>query len=223
MYDSVVFDVDGVLLRRHADHPDVYGEAVAETFRAFDADPTPEERDAFFGTAAVPEMRAVCERHGVAFEEFWPERERRVSKLQQGMMERGERDLYDDCSVLPALAKGHDLGIVSNNQHETIAFMVEEFDLGDHFGAVYGRDPTVEGFRRMKPETHYLERALDDLGTRSALYVGDSAADVLAASEAGLDSAFVRRPHRDGYSLPEEPTYEIDRLTELRSLVAGEQ
>ena len=72
----------------------------------------------------------------------------------------------------------------------------------------------------MKPETHYLERALDDLGTRSALYVGDSTADVLAAHEAGLDSAFVRRPHRDGYALPDEPTYEIDRLTELSGLVS---
>ena len=222
MYESVVFDVDGVLLRRHADHPDVYGDAVAEAFRAFDLDPPRSDVEACFGTATLDEMTAVCERHGVAFETFWPERERRVSALQRRMMERGERVLYDDCSVLAELAEAHTLGVVSNNQHATIEFVVEHFGLDDRFDAVYGRDPTVEGFERTKPDTHYLERALADLGTRSALYVGDSGVDVLAAHEAGLDSAFVWRNHRDGYELPEEPTHEIDRLTELTDVVAGE-
>lgn len=222
MYESVVFDVDGVLLQRHADHPDVYGEAVAEAFRAFDADPPAADVEEFIGSATVEGMRAVCERHGVDFETFWPERERRVSRLQQRMMEDGERVLYDDCSVLPELAETHPLGLVSNNQRETIRHMVRHFALEDHFETVYGRDPHVEGFERMKPETHYLERALDDLGTRSALYVGDSAADVIAARRAGLDSAFVWRDHREGYELPEEPTYEIDRLTELREIVRKE-
>ena len=222
MYESVVFDVDGVLLERHADHPDVYGEAVTETFWAFDVDPPAADVEEFIGSATVEGMRAVCERHGVDFETFWPERERTVSRLQQRMMEDGERALYDDCSVLPELAETHALGLVSNNQHETIRHMVGHFALEDHFDTVYGRDPHVEGFERMKPETHYLERALDDLGTRSALYVGDSAADVVAAHRAGLDSAFVWRAHREGYELPEEPTYEIDRLTELREIVQKE-
>ncbi|WP_132060649.1 HAD family hydrolase [Halorussus amylolyticus] len=222
MYESVVFDVDGVLLQRHADHPDVYGEAVAKTFRSFDVDPPASDVEEFIGSATVEGMRAVCERHGVDFETFWPERERTVSKLQQRMMEDGERVLYDDCSVLPELADSHALGVVSNNQHETISHMVEHFGLGDHFETVYGRDPTVAGFERMKPDIHYVERALDDLGTRSALYVGDSAADVIAARRAGLDSAFVWRDHRADYELPEEPTHEIDRLTELTDVVAEE-
>lgn len=219
MYDAVVFDVDGVLLGRHADHPDVYGEGVAETFRSFDLDPSARDVAAFYGTATLEGMRRVCDRHGIALERFWPERERRVSALQQRMMERGERVLYDDCTVLSTLADGHDLGLVSSNQQETISFMVEHFGLADHFEAVYGREPTVDGFRRTKPDTHYVERALEDLDTRSALFVGDSAADVVAAGRAGLDSAFVRRPHRDGYALPEAPTYDIARLTELADIV----
>lgn len=221
MYDAVVFDVDGVLLRRHADHPDVYGEAVAETFRSFGLEPPARDVAAFYGTATVDGMERACERHGVELEEFWPERERRVSALQRRMMERGERVLYDDCTVLSALSEGHDLGLVSSNQQETISFMVEHFDLGDHFDAVYGREPTVDGFRRTKPDTHYVDRALEDLGTRSALFVGDSAADVVAARRAGLDSAFVRRSHRTDYALPEAPTHEIDRLTELVAIVTG--
>lgn len=219
MYDSVVFDLDGVLLRHHDDGPDVFTDAVAEAFRTFDADPPPSDIEVFVGTATLDGMREVCERHGVDFEAFWPERERRVSALQQQMMERGERVLYDDCSVLSELAASHALGVVSNNQHETVAFMVDHFGLDDRFDAVYGRDPTVEGFRRTKPDVHYVERALADLDTRSALFVGDSVADVLAAHEAGLDSVFVRRDHREGYDLPEDPTYEVDRLTGLDEIV----
>lgn len=221
MYDSVVFDVDGVLLRRHADHPDVYGDAVSAAFREFGVDPPDADIQAFVGSATVEGMETVCERHGVDFETFWPERERRVSELQQRMMDRGERVLYDDCSVLQELTSTHTLGLVSNNQHETIRYMVRHFSLDDRFETIYGRDAHVEGFERMKPETYYLERALDDLGTRSALYVGDSAADVVAAHRAGLDSAFVWRSHREGYELPEEPTHEIDRLTELTDVVTG--
>lgn len=222
MYESVVFDVDGVLLRHHDDGPDVYADAVVEAFRTFNVDPPTSDVKAFVGTATLDGMREVCKRHGVDFEAFWPERERRVSALQRRMMERGERVLYDDCSVLSELAASHALGVVSNNQHETVAFMVDHFGIGDRFDAVYGRDPTVEGFRRIKPDVHYVERALADLDTRSALFVGDSAADVLAAHEAGLDSAFVWRNHREGYDLPEDPTYEVDRLTELDGIVRKE-
>lgn len=222
VYDSVVFDLDGVLLLRHAQYPEVYEDAVREAFRAFDVDPSPTELEPFVGGASksLEGMQAVCERHGVDFEAFWPERERRSSALQRRMMERGERTLYDDHTILGTLAETHDLGLVSNNQQATVDFVVDHFGLREHFGAVYGRPPTLEGYLRTKPDPHYLEEALADLGTRSALYVGDSASDVLAAHRAGLDSAFVRRDHRLDYELPRAPTFEVERLTDLTALVA---
>ncbi len=222
-YDSVLFDVDGVLLDFHADHPTVYRQAVEETFDAFDRSPSEDDLDAFIAGATIAEMRRVCETHGIDFARFWTEREANASTLQSGMMDRGERVLYDDCSVLFDLADHHDMGVVSSNQHATIEYMLECFDLAQLFEAVYGRDPTVEGFDRTKPETYYIEKAINDLDVTDGLYVGDSACDVRAAHRAGLDSAFVRRAHRDGYELPEEPTYEIESLTELPDLpgVAG--
>lgn len=220
-YRAIIFDVDGVLLGRPDGHPEVYREPVAAAFRESGVEPAAGDLDAFVGSATVEEMGRVCDRHGVDFETFWPRREERVSEFQRRMMERGERTPYDDCSVLPELAATHDLGIVSNNQHATIEHMVAHFEFESYFEACYGREPTVEGFRRTKPETHYLERALADLGTRSALYVGDSTCDVVAASEAGLDSAFLWRSHRDGYEVGAEPTYEIETLVELLDIVDG--
>lgn len=81
--------------------------------------------------------------------------------------------------------------------------------------ATYGREPTVAGAHRRKPDTDYLDRALSDLGTRDALYVGDSETDVETARRAGVDSAFLRRPHRTDATLSVEPTDEFDSLAAL--------
>ncbi|MFH5801350.1 HAD family hydrolase [Haladaptatus sp. CMAA 1911] len=217
-YDSLLFDVDGVLLAFHPDHPTVYRQAVVETFDAFDLSPDDADVDAFIAGATVEGMRVVCDDHGVDFERFWAEREANASSLQSGMMDRGERVPYDDCAVLPDLAANHDMGVVSSNQHATVEYMLDRFDFDHLFKTVYGREPTVAGFEQTKPETYYIEQAMADLDVSNGLYVGDSACDVRAAHRAGLDSAFVRRPHREGYDLPEEPTYEVESLTDLRSL-----
>ncbi len=39
--------------------------------------------------------------------------------------------------------------------------------------------------------------------------------DVLAATRAGADSAFIRRPHRDDYQLAANPTYEVESLDDV--------
>ena len=217
-YDALLFDVDGVLLDRHADHPGVYRQAVATTFEEFDVAPADADLDAFISGATVEGMRRVCSVHGIEFETFWERREANTSDLQCEMMDHGERVLYDDCDVLAELADDHEMGVVSSNQHATVEYMLRRFDLASAFDAVYGRDPTVEGFELTKPDTHYVERAMADLDVTAGLYVGDSACDVTAAHRAGLDSAFVRRPHREHYSLPEQPTYEISSLASLPDL-----
>ena len=53
-------------------------------------------------------------------------------------------------------------------------------------------------------------------GRPDALLVGDDESDVVAAHRAGIDSAFIRRPHRRDADLDVEPTYVIDDLHDLR-------
>ncbi|MFC4551081.1 MULTISPECIES: HAD family hydrolase [Halorussus] len=217
-YDALLFDVDGVLLDRHADHPGVYRWAVAATFDEFGVAPADAELDVFISGATVEGMRRVCSDYDIEFKSFWERREANASDLQCGMMDRGERVPYDDCKVVRELAAEHVMGVVSNNQHATVEYMLRRFDLAHAFDAVYGRAPTVEGFRLTKPNTHYVERAMSDLDVADGLYVGDSSCDVIAAHRAGLDSVFVRRSHRKDYSLSEEPTYEITSLAGLSDL-----
>jgi phosphoglycolate phosphatase-like HAD superfamily hydrolase len=107
---------------------------------------------------------------------------------------------------------------VSNNHHSTIAFVLDFFDLRSLFETYYGREKTIESLRVKKPNPHYIERALADLDSESALYVGDSESDVIAAHDAGIDSAFVRRPHSRTVDLSTDPTYEVQSLYELPEL-----
>ena len=220
MYGAVVFDVDGVLLRPPA-RSNAIRDAIEAAFKAFSVEPTDADVKPFYGGAGetVERIGHVCDRHDLELEAFWSELEQRVTELQRRMIERGERDLYGDDAVLRTLAATVDLALVSNNTHAAIEFMVDHFSLDDHFETVYGREPTVEGYQRRKPNPYYIERALDDLGTRSALYVGDGPDDTVAAHRAGLDSVLVRREHRNNADLPAEPTYTVDRLTALTNLI----
>jgi len=219
-YDAVVFDNDGVMVEP-TDGAHITG-AVRAAFREVGHDPDPDAVERAVATGAGP--RETVETVGVEgevdVEVFWRRREERASAAQRRLVRDGGKPLYDDVAVLDGL-DAH-LGLVSNNQAETVEFVVDHYDL-DFFEAVYGREPTVAGARRRKPNPHYLERALADLGTRNALYVGDSEVDVEAARRAGVDGAFLRREHRADADLAVEPTYEVPDLHALAAELRGER
>ncbi|PSQ34813.1 hypothetical protein BRD05_06430 [Halobacteriales archaeon QS_9_70_65] len=62
-------------------------------------------------------------------------------------------------------------------------------------------------------------RPVPPAAPRSALHVGDSGSDVVAAHRAGLDSAFLRRPHVRDAELPAEPTHEVETLHKVVALL----
>lgn len=211
MYDAVVFDNDGVLTRITEEET-----ATAAVRRAFAdlgvTDPRPADCASMVAGLTPAEVSDLGERYGVAPADLVERRDARLAEAQKAAAREGGKPLYDDARE--ALAVDAATGVVSSNQHETVAFLLDHYDLPvDTF---YGREPTVESLRLKKPNTHYIDRALDDLGTREALYVGDSPHDVAAAHEAGIDAAFVRREHRADAVLPERPAYEVP---DLRTLV----
>ncbi|WP_101294570.1 HAD family hydrolase [Halegenticoccus soli] len=210
-YDAVLFDNDGVLVTLV--EYEVLREAARETFASLGVEPDPAHVDEM-ALGVTPEvLSTVCSAYELDPDEFWSVRDRTASLAQQAEVRAGRKALYGDFDAVRALDPP--LGIVSSNQQETIDFLLNHFGIGDLFETAYGREPTVESLRRKKPEAHYLERALTDLGAERALFVGDSDVDVLAAANAGIDSAFVRRDHRADHSLKAEPTYEIDGLADL--------
>jgi phosphoglycolate phosphatase-like HAD superfamily hydrolase len=83
----------------------------------------------------------------------------------------------------------------------------------------YGRQLTLQGLQRCKPNPHYLEKAIADLESERPLYVGDSRSDVAVAARLEIDSAFIRRPHREEYVVEPEPTYEVASFEELHGVL----
>ena len=214
-YDAVVFDNDGVLVGRT--RYDRLHEAAWNAFEEIGVtDPDPEHVEAMVVGVTPEAVDEVCTTYDLDSAEFWATRDRTAAAIQREEVLEGRKRLYDDVGTLEDLEVP--LGIVSSNQQETVDFVLEHFGVEDLFDAAYGREPTVESLRRKKPEPHYIERALADLEAETALFVGDNESDVRAAHNAGVDSAFVRRPHRVDHELSVDPTYDIGSLADLHGI-----
>ncbi|WP_410767009.1 HAD family hydrolase [Haloferax sp. DFSO60] len=108
---------------------------------------------------------------------------------------------------------------MSNNHHTIIEFKLDFFEMASLFETYFGRPRTVESLQLMKPNPYYIERALADLDVDSALYIGDKETDVVAAHRAGLDSVLIHRDSLPHVEVSVTPTYEIETLAELPTLV----
>jgi len=214
-YDTVVFDNDGVLVGRT--HFEVLREATAETFAQFGvSDPDPDHVEDMTIGATPEQVATVGDVYDFDPETFWRARDSTVSGAQQEEARAGRKAPYGDVQTVADLDVS--TGIVSSNQQETVDFLLDHFEIGGLFDTAYGREATIESLTLRKPNPHYLEQALSDLDADSALYVGDNESDVRAAENAGIDSAFIRRPHRTTWDLNVWPTWDIDSLDDLHDI-----
>ncbi|EMA41087.1 HAD family hydrolase [Halococcus hamelinensis] len=219
-YDAVVFDSDGILVA-----PPRHDAQVAAARAAFDDLGIEDvDREALAGLVTDPSADRIGDlaaTHDVDPEAVWNARERHDERFQERAFEDGSRTTYDDVSAIADIAGTR--GVVSNNHHATIEFVLDFFDLEHLFETYYGRENGIGNLARRKPNPHYIERALADLDAADdrVLYVGDSESDVVAADRAAVDSAFVRRPHREGLDLSVSPTYEVADLHAVRRIANG--
>lgn len=215
-YDTVLFDNDGVLVE-----PPAYktqAEATRTAFEAVGVDEIDQQHiDAVVRGVTVDGLREICTAHDIDATAFWDAREHHDERSQLDAFETGARDCYDDVTAVTNLSQNR--GLVSNNHHRTIEFVLDFFEFNSLFDTIYGRPKTIESLRLKKPNPHYLDRALADFDADSALYVGDSESDVVAAHHAGIDSVFVRRAHCRDVTLPVSPTYEVQNLHGLREIL----
>lgn len=217
-YDTVLFDNDGILVTPPADETQTA--ATRAAFRAVGVDAVAQHHlDAIVTGVTVADLAEICTTYDLEAETFWNAREHHDARSQRQAFRAGDRDCYDDIDCLTALSQN--CGVVSNNHHSTLAFVLDRFDLEPLFETYYGREKTIESLRLKKPNPHYIERALSDLDGESALYVGDSESDVIAADRAGIDSVFVRRPHCRTADLDVTPTYDVETLRDVVRIADG--
>jgi phosphoglycolate phosphatase len=213
-YETVVFDNDGVLVE--LPNRETLRRATEQTFGSFDLRRPDREDMRALVAGNAERVQRLCRRNRINTMDFWTRMATHVIREQKREFESGLRDLYDDVAELWTLDRP--LGLVSDNQQEIVEYILRAFGLEERFDAVYGCPLTPTGVQRMKPDPYYLNAALSDLGTDNALYVGDSACDVEAAANAGIDSALLTR-NGEHVECDTEPTYEVDSLRAIPAIV----
>ncbi|QSG06282.1 HAD family hydrolase [Halapricum desulfuricans] len=213
-YETILFDMDGVLLTGCHTDPDVYRRAVAATLADFGTD-YDGEPSGLVRPDDVAEIRTTCDDLGLAAAPAWAYRERAATDIENERIAGGDRVPFEDVAVLSELAESRTLAVVSNNRQGTVRFAADYFDWPVEIAR--GRYPTLSAFGRCKPDGHLLRWTLDRLGTDDALFVGDRHTDVEAAHRVGIDAALLSRGDvPDGGP---EPTHHIESLSELPDLL----
>ncbi len=214
-YDTVLFDNDGVLVKPPA--YETQSEATRTAFREVGVEAADRRHvDDVVEGVTVDRLHEICAAYDLEAETFWDAREHHDEQSQLAAFRTGARTCYEDVAAITDVTCNR--GVVTNNHHSTLEFLLDFFDPLPTFDTYYGREKTVQSLELKKPNPYYLERALTDLDADSALYVGDSESDVVAAHRAGVDSVFVRRPHCRDVDLSVAPTYEVESLHEVAAI-----
>ena len=85
---------------------------------------------------------------------------------------------------LATLRKKNCLGIVTGRPREETLFTLKKFGVDDMFDVVVAMEDYPP--EKAKPDGYPIELALEKLGTRETVYVGDSVDDITAAKRAGV-------------------------------------
>ncbi len=212
MYDAVLFDNDGVLVSRTA--YEALQEAAWTTFMTLGIEnPDPDDVESIVIGVSPETVQTLSDRYGVDPDTLWETRDEITAQRQYDEIDAGRKAPYNDVNALSRL--GMPLGIISSNQQATVDYLIDRFSFYQSFSLAYGREPEIVSLERKKPDPFYLERAVNELGADTALFVGDNDSDMRAAANAGIDSAFIRRPHRHHHNPTPEPTYIVNDLHDI--------
>lgn len=211
----VLFDMDGVILKGRGTDPAVYAKAGEMALEALDVDPSVEQRSVFRDLVCDETLFDACSDRGIDVNEFWANKERYASELSHDRIRDGPRTTHDDTGILNSLCDEWTLGLVSNNRQETVEFVTTYFGFESVFSVVRGREPTIAGFHRRKPEPYYLTEALESLNSETGIYVGDREKDYLAATRAGMKFVHLDRPSFDNHDAISGAAVTVHSLREL--------
>ena len=210
--------MDGVVLEGRGTPQSVYDRAAERAAAEMGVEPS-ETTMSLLREHGYATVARGCSRVGVDPRVFWRLKEKGASEVSHERMREGVRGVYDDTVAIAELAEETNttVALVSNNRQQTVEFVADHFSLP--FEVTVGRDPTPEGFGRRKPLPDLLVEASVALDAEPWLYVGDRRKDVVAARSAGMEAAYIRRPHNEDAPLPKGANHELEILEDLMRVV----
>ncbi|MFB6147260.1 MAG: HAD family hydrolase [Candidatus Nanohaloarchaea archaeon] len=219
-YGSVVLDMDGVILDFEGDDFRWKYDAVRSVLKDRGVDPSGfsrDELDAFLGDRGVEKCVEACEALGLNAADVWEAVARATTEARIEKIENGEFTLYpevkDVLETLDSMQKR--LGIISNAPDRAVQAVVTHYDIRNHFEFFRGIED-FDDLTARKPHPDHLEMAQAELKRDPYIYAGDAESDLVAAREAGMDSAWVKR---NDATVDVRPDYEIKDLEEFLDIV----
>lgn len=219
-YGSVVFDMDGVILDFEGDDFNWKYDAVREVLQERGIDPSDYSRgelDVFLGDRGVDKCIRACRNLGLEPSDVWEAIAQETSKARIERVESGEFALFPE--VRRTLERLEDmklsLGVISNAPEEAVEAVITHYGLRSHFKFFRG----VTGFDDLtsrKPHPDHLRVAQAELKREPYIYAGDAESDLIAAREAGMDSAWIRR---NDAKVDVSPDYEVKDLKEFIEVI----
>jgi len=218
-YDAVLFDHDGVLVDvlSRAQLYTQFSEQSRRLLRDVGVTPSDSVYETLYLSVSYEDVTTLGEQFDTDPAHIWRVREAVIEELLTAAVRNGDKDPYEDVSVLKTLSLP--TGIVSNNQTRIVEDILRYHGLREQFDTVWAREPHLSSLTRKKPEPTFITGAMNDLGASNPLYVGDSETDVVAGQRANVDVAFIRREHNRSTALSVTPTYEIESLIAISDIV----
>ena len=214
-YGSVIFDLDGVILNSMESEEwkyDATREALDELGVNDNLDR--EVLDAILGDQGYEECVRVCGDVGVDPRKAWNLVAEKTSQARMEEIQRNGFGLIDGSrEVLEQLRRNQiKLGVISNAPDQAVEMVVDHFELRRYFKFFRGVQ-SFEDLKDRKPHPNHLELAKFQLKRDPYLYIGDHESDVMAATNAEMDSVWVHPKNH------EEPTYTVESLEGLLEVV----
>lgn len=222
-FNSVVFDMDGVILNSLVDHEDWKYNAVDEALDEEGVDPeslSKEKKDSLLGDQGYAECVKTAKEVGVNPRKVWNTVAEKTTLSREKQLEDGKFELYDGArDTIEAL---HDrdikMGIISNAPEMAVELTIEHFDL-KRFFKFYAGVRNFEDLQARKPHPNHLELAKAELKRNPFSYVGDHESDLVAAQRADMSSIWVKRQETQ---VDVTPDYTVTSAKEIRDIVLDE-
>ena len=208
-YDALLFDLDGTLLNTSNSHINVSFVSAGRIIPGLQY----EQFEKWY-RMLVP-VEVLCEEHGLH-----PQMADVMRSIREELYEkflREEADWHEDATHLLKLVDHFPKGIVTNTQRSHTDILNEKLNLSSRFSVIITRDDVPD---KTKPHPAGLLMAADSLKIvpSRCFYIGDEGRDIDAASAAGMESCFVRRPKTplDGI---DRATHVVSSLSEVTQLL----
>lgn len=210
---AVIFDFDGTLINaclRLKEAKELFVRRLQELgFRLERPNPK---------TPSEVIIQSLIEKYGIAREYLMDVLDECFRPYELELVEKAE--LRDGArEVVHRLREmGYRLGVVSNNDRLVVKLTLEKFGLINYFDAIVARGDVD----KMKPDELPILECVKKLGVRpqEAVYVGDTAVDVVAAKRAGVYAIGIVGGLDSKDSLEESgPNYIIEDLSQITRLL----